>query len=62
MTLKDFWLKSGLTQELLAQMLGLSRSYTVQLLNGTRKASVQTAKQIQVKTKGKVKAMTVLGL
>jgi transcriptional regulator with XRE-family HTH domain len=62
MKLTDYITRTKLTIPELAERLGLSRPYVTQLLNGTRGASVKTAKQIQERTGGKVKAADVLGI
>lgn len=60
--LKSYRDRKKLSTPELAKLLGLSRTYTIQLLNGSRSASVSTAKQIEQRTGGKVKATDVLGL
>ena len=60
--LKSYRDRKKLSTPELAKLLGLSRTYTIQLLNGSRGASVSTAKQIEQRTGGKVKATDVLGL
>lgn len=62
MTLSEYRIKKKLTVTALAEELGFSVPYTSQLLNGTRNASINTAREIEKRTGGKVKAVVIMGL
>lgn len=62
MKLHDYRIKNKLSISELAALLGLSQPYVSQILRGDRIGSIKTAKQIQERTGGKVKAAEVLGV
>jgi transcriptional regulator with XRE-family HTH domain len=62
MKLEAYRLKHKLSRSELAEHLGLSQSYVSQILRGDRIGSIKTARKIQERTGGKVKAADILGI
>lgn len=62
MTLDGYLQSRNLTQDALAQRLGVNQSYVSQLLNRKRRPSPEIAKRIEAATNGEVSAASLLGV
>ena len=62
MQVKDYIEKHNISQTDFANKVGISKTHVNLIIKGKRIPSVSLAKQIEILTKGKIRASEILGL